>query len=895
MAYQTIACLSTAAGYSDNATNAYWLGEGYPTTRQGLTFGAITSGGSATTLTGSDFSSPLTPLISGRISSNSSVYFLRVDLPNGAGKYRIKMGLGHKTTGLTTGFAIYSNYTGGTLLHGVTTATLTAGQVLGVNGTIHANATDWAANTGYVELDLTGPIYIAKSASAQLQLNAVLLERQVTALEPLKVRKYGVAGPTSNSGVMALQDTVHAKQPSGEILGIIETPVGLADAITIVGGGLASYLTVNYSGGKNYLVYNSTRVPDTATPTLTLRQTTTGETKDTSFTFTLVAAGDRPVDGTILGQITTPTWLHRAKVKAKRDAAWFGYAGQSFVTDVAVASADAFTAAWEAITPNGTGWYRIRLQNGTYAKTVYPSSKNFGTGGILVEPDTGHDPDFSVSWTMVVSGLHLRGFRSSLNSGSTIAFRFGSPSSAYTNKVVFESLRIGRMYRDGAVDSDVTLTSSYSGTAMYFSHGESLVMKNMVFDGATVGISINGVRTVVDENNEAKRGVGDVMKFGVAVDYDSTSGFFADNDCYYWRKGQSTHQQLDYDGFSTEAHQDNAQGATFGQNKSNWYKQTGKDGLQGISGSGYQKNWQVGNSCHCQGNGNVYVCATAPITSSNGYVGGITGATMPTAMSTVGDRSTGIVDGELTWDFLAVNPFRYSAMWVYWEDCVVHAAAYSDTGNPASTQFFINSNGGFDMPCYAAFVNCVAATPNIRGITNSGIKFGVSSKDVTQTSISGVTNDIGTVPNAYAVEFCSWVSSAKVPSARSVNLGQNQCDNGVYVTTRKNIVGMIATPSDISTLDSQGEIVSAWDASSTTPPSAVCRGGDGITTYGDGRYGYSALFDDRGLTPAEVASGLSKVIHHNTGAAGARLKETHTITVTDSLGASVTLTLDVAP
>lgn len=199
MAYQTIACVATAANYADYTTKAYTLGAGYPVTRFGLTFGCVDSNNNPLTLTCTNYTSPTQPLISGSMANNSNAKFLRVDLPNGPGTYRIKLGMSAVSTA-TSWFTIYNSPSGGTVLATVSSVSVPAGSVMGINGTVHASPTLWLANTSYIEVALTGPIYIGKSAAATMRLNAVMMEYQVAPLEPLKLRKYGDAGPLFNGG-----------------------------------------------------------------------------------------------------------------------------------------------------------------------------------------------------------------------------------------------------------------------------------------------------------------------------------------------------------------------------------------------------------------------------------------------------------------------------------------------------------------------------------------------------------------------------------------------------------------------------------------------------------------------------------------------------------------------
>lgn len=179
MTNYTLAFVNTATNYADYGTAPYSLGEGYPTTRSSLTFGVVDSNGNASTLNTADFSSPTTPLLSGRIASTSNAKVIRVDLPSGAGTYRVRCALGTRTSATTCGMRLYDAADGAHYSH---TPLLTvpdtsgaANNFIDIKGNLHTEAT-WSANQGYEELTLPATVYIAKGTSAALHLANIQFE-----------------------------------------------------------------------------------------------------------------------------------------------------------------------------------------------------------------------------------------------------------------------------------------------------------------------------------------------------------------------------------------------------------------------------------------------------------------------------------------------------------------------------------------------------------------------------------------------------------------------------------------------------------------------------------------------------------------------------------------------
>ena len=185
-----------------------------------------------------------------------------------------------------------------------------------------------------------------------------------------------------------------------------------------------------------------------------------------------------------------------------------------------------------------------------------------------------------------------------------------------------------------------------------------------------------------------------------------------------------------------------------------------------------------------------------------------------------------------------------------------------------NNQFVINSNSGWNNILEVVAIDNIAASIGTRGI--------------------GAGDTDGDV----WAEYNSFVSGATKP------LDNDQASiAGRNLRMRGNILGVVGgVPYSTASGSKMEELANPvnWQNSAVTPflPAEHLKGP--FTKYTSTGWGYP-INDDGTQTAAQMRSALSKTLHHLTGAAGARLKETHTITVTDSLGASVTLTLDVAP
>ena len=156
MARQDINFRGTSGLATDGAGNTYSIGETYPTTRSGLTFGWGAS------RTGADRFATGDVRIRGCINGGNNSTFL-LDLPNGPGVYRVRVALGDPAYDGTNTVAIKD---------GATTLATISGTA-GYDGFLNANNTfytkaNWVSNyeTAYADLTFAGSQLELSFASA---------------------------------------------------------------------------------------------------------------------------------------------------------------------------------------------------------------------------------------------------------------------------------------------------------------------------------------------------------------------------------------------------------------------------------------------------------------------------------------------------------------------------------------------------------------------------------------------------------------------------------------------------------------------------------------------------------------------------------------------------------
>lgn len=928
----------TVGAYGEVSPNTYDIGEVWPVTRNGQTFGWSVSGQEG------DYSSG-DPRISGRTRATTASVYWRYNLPNGPGTYRvnvasgglniseingllIKDGDGTLGSGITAGGGpgttlltvsdgsttssgyvrdaadnlitisnwLLSNVSASGTAQGGGASTITlqsdyggdpVGQWINLTGgtgsgqskriTAYDSGTKVAtiagtwttapdATTTYdlclgggatVELTFTADhFFVYKPANpAYLAVNNITIEPVIAPLSPLKLRKPVTIGASLTEAPE--QTKVFGQDPIGESLGYLEAATGV-QVYTIDGGGLAPYVALEARGGKYHIVVTA-RIPDDATPTLLVSQITPDETKQTSFTLTLVPAGERPLTG-IYGRMTTETWLLKKLVEDKIALYhWHGYTGDgSDLTYLApVSSLSELSTRINSITADGsnTTKYCIQLQNGDYSGSLSLSGKDFGAGGLVIEPYPGHDPDFVTILTgSSVRHLHMRNLLCTMKQSTpfVIQMRFSGRT-----KIAITGMRFGLLH-DPAMTQEDLGSVQIAGQGPYFDDCETVHFADNDIYGFPAFVTVYGALTYVRSGNRFRRGIGDIAKVAQVKDVDSP--YFANaEDAMYMLWADETDHELcpDYEGYSSTAHLDACQGATYGFNMSKWYANSG---LNGYSSGAY--NWVVGDKVYSEGNDRVYVCVSAPATSpTNSGTGGITGAVIPTAFTTDGDTSTGIVDGEVTWDFYKANQNAGNTPLYLWAERVfLHSAGYHSNNN--SYQAFLNSNGGFGLQYVVGFFNCLFATSSAYGIAN------VQSDSA-----------YNQVRNQTFVEQCSLVKPAKADNATMYNTGRVFAGGSQDVKVRRCLLEYEEAPSDYSTLDSYDNLPVSFTGGlgNANSPDQLLRG-DALFEIINGalRVGYPTIVDE-GLGAGAVVSAISKALHVDTGGHGAKLREVHEI------------------
>lgn len=676
-------------------------------------------------------------------------------------------------------------------------------------------------------------------------------------------------------GASTTAPALKCAQPSGMAM-LRLTPSAGANGVAnwSFGGDLGAYYTPTLIGTDIWAVTNGVPMPDSlagVNKTLICTQTdaaSLGSPHSTTFNCTVTSSQGKPTTGTaITAVMSTEAWLNKKLIDGVLAAKPFaGYQGQAFASDQAVTSGADLWTKLNALTPDGVSWYRLRLQNGSYTGSNSGLSKNFGAGGLLIEPDTGHDPDFS--WFLgglVISGLHVRNCKLvGDNTYSTIGsylFRFSDPGPAngFFTRAIFENNRCGILWASGYVLTDVPNKASFTINA---DHGEQIEFINNQGWGCQ-GNLLSGVRIQRIEGNDFRECDGDFYRPCNAITYNSTQGVFADNHIYCRVAGNRWHFSIDYAGYSSAAHRDFCQvtkfqmagtsvytwlpasgnstetaqglqatastwtastpytaGAWFVSSidSTKWYTTTnGTSGTTQPSGGAGSFNdggitwtkfspWAVGNYVVNLNTNKIYQVAsvTTGITAQTG-----------TGPSTTG---TGIVDGGVTWNFFA-NYTTVSNSYFYFERNLIVDKTTQATSAP-DIQHFLNSNGARNCPVYLTVVNDIHCS----------------------TSGYGVAAVLGEAWVEYNTEVAP-------PASQSTSFNKKAItpNTGLKLRTRNNIVGQI--PSIIgSTTANWGDVVVSFVGTDPNPGTVL--NGPFALYYTNARWGYSVT--DDGSQPVET-------------------------------------------
>lgn len=205
MARQDINFRGTSDLATDGAGNTYSIGETYPTTRSGLTFGWGAS------RTGTDRFATGDVRIRGGINGGNNSTFL-LNLPNGPGVYRVRMALGDPAYDGTNHVAIKDGST--------TLATISG--TAGYDGFLNANNTfylkaAWVSNyeTAYADLTFAGSQLELSFASSVATNIAHLSIEFVDNTAPT------LTSPTGTGGDAVCSGSVSTNEGNGTLYGVV--------------------------------------------------------------------------------------------------------------------------------------------------------------------------------------------------------------------------------------------------------------------------------------------------------------------------------------------------------------------------------------------------------------------------------------------------------------------------------------------------------------------------------------------------------------------------------------------------------------------------------------------------------------------------------------------------
>ncbi|MDQ4421482.1 hypothetical protein OOT33_13725 [Sphingobium sp. DEHP117] len=735
---------------------------------------------------------------------------------------------------------------------------------------------------GYFEFTTTETALKFQRPSSRMDLACIELEYVVTPLVNAVISEENGTGTLS---------TLYAKEPQGKKIGRIYSTIG-AQNFSVVGPA-ATWLTTAQIDGEAWMVATGTPMPDNLPALLssiTIRQTTTAETRDTVIPLpTFVTAPTKPTTGR-LALLTTRTWLRRERIRAVTQVNnWAGYQGQAIAParDFAAATPAEFKAAYQAITPDGVSWYRIRLQGSTMWTGIQDVSgyKDFGAGGLLVEPDAGHDPIIAAQWDNLVGrGIHWR--NSILVPLGNYCFNgtLASTASSYA-RILIEGNRIGHMFVPGELASNF---DNWNTFLLYRFYEEITIRNNTVWGLNFLALASGGRITAIRDNDFVMWPVADLLRTSRGVPLQVPRGVFADDESWVDMSGNRLINNPDtFTGKYGTNPPPGAQSINHG------------DKLQvGRAGDGYLypysaypngntgSSWTISPQTRCLNKVEKKIYKVVARAANGGYAAGVAvggqGNPGPSGGAAAGD----IVDGGVTWryetDYYHEGPFNILMENEFANDDGMSYSADTALSNiiAPSHQLMIASNVGMLCPIEAVVINCIYANGAGRGIDAGG---------------DGVAH----------VELTSLVGPAERPIVQgvAVTLSNQYIDAGT-VRAFNNVLSYsptVSTPGGLNLngggsggFAHQGNLIVDFTSGTANGrrPTDLLTGP--FTQRSDGSYGF-ALVED-GTNPIDVViSDLAKIMHPLSGNAGGRATEYHPITIQDSAGASATRTLTITP
>jgi len=666
---------------TDDAGDTFCVSDVYPTTRNGITFG-WTNGAP----TDSNRSSSVDPKFAGFNGTNTGFIKFRLDLTPGTYRFRSASGIANQT--ISTGILVNQGNSAGEIYR-VASVSVPSGSSLDAGGTVRTRA-DWLANNDYVEATIT-------ESFIEIERNNVILYLQTFGFEELVVPlSAAVLSNATDSGVH--DGTIFAKEPEGHQIGKISSPTG-AQAFSLLGSS-STYLALEDRNGSTYLVTTGTRIPDNWTDTVTIRQTTDLETKDTNFVLTATAI-DRPVTG-LYSDVTSRTLSERAITRAVIYAElWPGYEDQAFDSDQTATSTTDLRDKINGLTPDGTSWYRIRVQDGTWTGTAFLNKKDFGAGGLLIEPDTGHDPLIECEIdNMLLRKCHVRGLKINPwgDSAGQYTFNGGIGSAPYT-LLRFSELRAGAFYAPGFDIDDWADWSDVFG----FEFCEQIAIHNCEFNGVSNCVNISGGRIFSLVGNTYRQVVRDFHALTTAFRFSTPRGVFDDD---------ITYCEI-VDGTSWDKPDILSQIATVGVPHADYLQ------IRRTTGGGAA--YPTG-SAGLNGSSNVaWFPNVIGFTASENRlyeVVSVTGDGLIDPQNPPTGTGTGIVSGNVTFDYSAEYDLGTDFRVVLENNCVLADGINTNVDDSIypDVQFVINSNNGWNNNLIISAINNMCGTKNIRGI-----------------------------------------------------------------------------------------------------------------------------------------------------------------------------------
>ena len=887
-------------------------------TRGGLTFGFVTPG------TTQDLANAASNArINGKTTFSSVSTVFRVNLPDGAGTYRFWLAVSNLTSAIASiatqirggdgspGSGINAGGSPGTVRHtvaGGTTTSLTVLDALGVEGTI----SNWTTNDGfctgggYVDITFAADhFFVTRPATgtANGYLNTLAFQSLGATLTDLTF-KDDVGKPLTG---------IYAKQPAGKLLARVSATAGQT-AYTLLGT-LASYFVlaaVPAETGGGFGIYPnpaSARLPDNLAGTLTtgqlgVRQTdagsTNGPTRDTWLTVPIISSGGRVADSSVWGLISTETYAHIAATWSVVSTKWAGYTGQTIPAGnkQTVNSLATLNTALNSITPDGTSWYAIYLQDDAafYDGFVAPPNLDFGTGGLLVTNAAGHSPLIEWQWCASINthqaGIHFEGL--------TIPGKVNSPTSAWTFlwllpnsttylRAVFKNIKFGRRFATDPTAYNPATGYSTAPSFVKTLFGKEISFINCEGRGFYNWTELHGTRIHYDKGTHLHERVADAMAYCEVTYIDDDRSLLVDANNYKWVEDYTDH---DVWGRFDVLVDEGVHGDSPFQHRalSNYRVNPGYPATV----TSFPLSFRPGYTVTGGSVGRLFVFSNRVYQAT---AAGTFGGTGP--VHTSGTVANG------TASLAYIGPFNAAGAQVHIV-CLNHAMQiggdkFNDGGQNGNriapiTQVHIDNytrSDGINVKLTMSAVNCFWGNSGSKGIQ---IGYGHAN-----------------------VEFCSFPSGAARPAVPAVGGGSLLQLASVVAwegtaRVRKTLLGgvteaVVAASDPMSLGDSvfssyqEGNEWVDWRPSSARPPTGRLSGGAtfvqtpvNLASPSDPRgwhYPTIDALDRGGATPADLLSAMAKLMHPVTAGyleAGARPREVYTPVLTDTAtGATLSL------